>query len=189
MATEVRNYFRYLDLVREDIREEFSLLGIKQRNPRICDFGCGNGLTTFGLAIESRESECLGVDLFGKVTKITPTEITQLIETVTTECKDKNKYHQEICELIEANRIPKFHQGNIVNNINLPQEIDLAYCKKVLVNIFLKEYEGFPSGEQSLIAGLGNIYQSLRPGGQLCVIEYYKDFILERYFEQCGFKI
>ena len=189
MVTEVRNYFRYLDLVREDIKEEFDLLGINQKKPRICDFGCGNGLTTFGLAIERKESECIGVDLFGKATKITPKEIAQIIETVSSECKNKSKYLQEICELIETSRIPKFQQGNIVNNINLPKDIDLAYCKKVLVNIFLKEYESIPSGEQSLTAGLRNIYHSLRPDGQLCVIEYYKDFILEIYFEKCGFQI
>jgi SAM-dependent methyltransferase len=187
MSTEARKYFQYLDLVREDIREEFDLLGINPKNARIGDLGCGDGLTTFGLALEASASVCIGIDLFS--TKITPPEIEQFIETVSFGCKDNYSYDPEICELITSQRVPKFQQGNIVTNLNLPPDLDLAYCKKVLVNVFLKEYVGIPSGEQGLITGLSNIYQSLRPDGQLCAIEYYKDFILEPYFEQCGFHI
>jgi len=160
MSTEARKYFRYLDLVREDIREEFDLLGINYRQDRICDFGCGNGITTFGLALETQAAECIGVDLFSEEVKITPQEIDQLIETASIECKVKSKYRPEICELIATKRVPKFRQGNIVTNMNLPQDLDLAYCKKLLVNVFLKEYAGIPSGEQGLITGLRNIFAS-----------------------------
>ena len=189
MATEVRKYFRYLDLVREDIREEFDLLGINPRNFRICDYGCGNGLTTFGLALEAQASECIGIDLFDQAVKITPRKIDQLVEAVSIQCKDKREYILEICALIAEKRVPKFQQGNIVKNFNLPTDLDLAYCKKVLVNVFMKEYSGTPSGEQGLLTGLGNIFESLRPNGLLCGIEYYNDFILEKYLEECGFQI
>jgi SAM-dependent methyltransferase len=189
MSIEARNYFKYLNLVREDIREEFDSLGISPRFSRIGDFGCGNGITTFGLAIETQASKCIGIDLFSKEVKITPKKIEQLIQTLSIECKERSKYDQELCELIKTDRVPKFQQGNIVTNINLPQEMDLAYCKKVLVNLFFKEYEGIQSGEQGLINGLRNIFESLCSGGRLCVIEYYNDFILEKYLEKSGFLI
>jgi len=66
MNSEANKYFKYLDIVREDIREELDLLGVHQKATRICDFGCGNGITTFGLALEVDESVCIGLDLFTK---------------------------------------------------------------------------------------------------------------------------
>jgi hypothetical protein len=189
MSAEARKYFRHLDLVREDIREELDIVGIKPTNLRICDYGCGNGITTFGLAIEAKGSECIGVDLFGKDSKIGINEIDQIIKNVSNKTAEKDKHFSEAYELIKTNRVPMFRQGNIVKNINLPTDIELAYCKKLLVNIFAKEYEGIPSGENGLIAGLRSIYQSLRSDGLLCAIEYFDDFTLREYFEQCGFQL
>jgi SAM-dependent methyltransferase len=188
MSTEAGKYFRYLDLVREDIREEFDLAGTNPYKLKICDFGCGNGITTFGLAIEAKESECIGVDLFGEGSKITPDEIGQILKTIIIKFEDKEKYRQ-ISELIDTNRAPRFWQGNIVKNVNLPKDIDLAYCKRVLINILSKEYEGIPSGENGLISGLRNINRSLNPDAQLLAIEYVDDFALESYFERCGFQV
>lgn len=189
MATEERKYFRYLDLIREDIREEFNPLGINPARDSICDFGCGNGITTFGLALESQDSECIGIDLFGKESKIAPQKINDLVARVKMTCKDQNKYFQDVCALIRHGRVPTFQQGNIVTNQNLPQDIDLVYCKKLLVNIYGKEYPGVQSGELGLLAGLRNIARSLRPQGQLCVIEYDNDFMLESTLEKGGFQI
>jgi SAM-dependent methyltransferase len=188
MSTEAGRYFRYLDLVREDIREEFDLVGKNPNRLKICDFGCGNGITTFGLAIEAKESECIGVDLFGEGSKITPVEIDQILKAIIFRFKDKEKCGQ-ISELIDTGRAPEFRQENIVKNVNLPKDIDLAYCKKVLINIFSREYESIPSGENGLISGLRNINQCLNPDAQLLAIEYFDDFALEGYFERCGFQV
>jgi SAM-dependent methyltransferase len=191
MSTQARNYFKYLNLIRENIREELDSLEIQKENLKICDFGCGNGITTFGLALEAKGSVCTGVDLFNEETGITIREISRYIEIV------KDQYHQtvvnpypdDLWKLINDNRTPKFQAGNIVLNKNLPNNIDLAYCKKVLINIMEKEYAGTPSGEQGLLAGLRNIAKCVRSNGWLCAVEYDKEFILEKYFELCGLRI
>jgi len=118
MSTEAGRYFRYLDLVREDIREEFDSVGKNPNRLKICDFGCGNGITTFGLAIEAEESECIGVDLFGEGSKITPVEIDQILKAIIFRFKDNGKFGQ-ISELIDTGRAPEFRQGNIVKNVNI----------------------------------------------------------------------
>ena len=63
MVAEVKKIFQYLELVREDIREEFDHLGITKSAQKVCDFGCGSGIKTFGLALEIENFDCIGIDL------------------------------------------------------------------------------------------------------------------------------
>jgi SAM-dependent methyltransferase len=193
MLAEASKYFKYLALVREDIREEFDVLGIQEENLKICDFGCGNGLTTFGLALETKGSDCIGVDLFNEESTFSPTKISQFIEIVRGECKndsnEKNKFPLELCKLVENNQSPHFRKANIVLNQDMPKDIDLAYCKKVLINLKGKQYNDIPSGEKGLRIGLRNIAQSIRPRGLFCVIEYDREFELGKYIEENHFRI
>jgi hypothetical protein len=187
----MKDYFRYLDLVREDIREELKLLGYQPGRKKICDFGCGNGLTTFALAIEAEGSECIGVDLFDD--GIPQPDLNQYIESIKRFCSNLrhpfSREQEALCQLVASRRIPTFRVGNIVNNINLPENLDLAYCKKLFVNIYGKSYKDTPSGEDGLNAGLLNIRESLRRDGMLFVVEYDKEFKLRKYFERCNFNV
>ena len=192
MVARAKKYFKHLELIREDIREEFDLLGVPSNLSRICDYGCGNGLTTFGLALESQGAECVGVDLFDEPTKPTPEKLSQYVGAVEDECNHtapNNAFPGNVCGLIKERRLPQFIRGNIVLNHNLPQNIDLAYCKKVLTNLLGKESEGTPSGEVGLRLGLKNITQNLTAGGFLCVVEYDKDFGLGNYLESSQLNI
>lgn len=188
MYTEAKKYFRYLNLVREDIREEFDLLGVPNTVSRICDFGCGTGITTFGLALELEESECIGIDLFDNETS--PEILNQYIEIVKNKCRDTKfpagLFSPDLYKLISEKRSPQFNRGNIVLNQNLPQNIDLAYCKKVLINITDKKYEQTPSGEKGLLTGLKHIIRSIQTDGLMCMIEYDSEFKLERTLEMCN---
>lgn len=180
---ETRDYFRHLELVRENIREEFYLLGIPGSLPRICDFGCGDGLTTFGLALEADGSECIGVDLFSDKKEPTLETLQHQIEVIRCGQSPGNVFPDVLHRLAQQDRLPKFQRGNIVLSQNLPQNLDLAYCKKVLVNLlFGKATNDTPSSEDGLLAGLGNIVRCIRPGGLLCVIEYSNaEFVFEKY--------
>jgi len=187
MYAQAKKYFKHLELVREDIWEEFDLLGIPRNMARICDYGCGKGLTTFGLALENQGAECIGVDLFDQETIPTPEKLTRYMASVERECQYTGEavssFPGDLCRLVDENRLPKFIRGNIVLDHNLLPDIDLAYCKKVLVNLLGKEYKGTPSGEDGLLLGIKHITQNLEPGGLLCVVEYDKDFGLGKYLE------
>jgi len=193
MDREVKRYFKNLDLVREDIREEFDLLTIPFEGKRICDFGCGNGITTFGLALEAEGSECMGMDLFDEGTGTTPAKLNRYIAIVETECQkpepSENIFPESLCRLVHAKRTPQFIEGNIVLGENLLSGVDLAYCKKLLINLWGKKYGDTPSGEAGLVQGLKHITESIRSGGWLCVIEYEKGFKFEKYFEACGLQV
>lgn len=187
MYAQVKKYFKHIDLVREDIREEFDLLGIPRNMARICDYGCGKGLTTFGLALENEGAECTGVDLFDWETTPSMEKLDQYLAIVESKCQNAKEsvdlFQDDLCRLVAENRLPKFIRGNIVLNQNLPPDIDLAYCMKVLVNLFGKKYKGTPSGEDGLLLGIKHIAQNLAPDGLLCVVEYDKDFGLGKYLE------
>ena len=102
MQAETRKYFKYLDLVREDIREEFDHLGIKLDRHRVCDFGCRNRITTFGLALESKLTDCIGVDLFDSEVGIDPQGLEKYIEKLRFECEEnkpgKFRYSKDLCK-------------------------------------------------------------------------------------------
>jgi SAM-dependent methyltransferase len=193
MYTEAKKYFKYLDLFREDIREEFDVLGVPQNISRLCDYGCGDGLTTFGLALEIQGAECIGVDLFDQESKPSPEKLDQYMASVERECHHSQAavsgFPGDLCGLVSEKRLPQFIRGNIVLDHNLPSEVDLAYCKKVLLNLLIKEYKGTPSGEDGLLLGLKHIARNLIPGGLLCAVEYDIDFKLGKYLEMSKLNI
>jgi len=191
MNSEAKRYFKYLHLVREDIREEFEQLGIHQKVLRVCDFGCGSGISTFGLALEIAGAECIGIDLFGE--ELTPKKLRQYVGAVRSQCQNpqfpENLFPADLCRLVAEKRSPQFIEGNIVGNQNLPRNIDLAYCKKLLVNLKGKQAKDRLSGEDRLLIGLKHITHSIRPSGLMCVIEYDTDFRLAKYLEKSDLRI
>jgi SAM-dependent methyltransferase len=190
MKSEVRDYFKYLELVRQDIREEFDFLGISRNFSRICDFGCGSGISTFGIALETVGSKCFGVDIFDGKSIPSLWTLDQYVKIVKDQCIDqKNPFPTELCKLIFENRTPQFIKGDVLLNQNLPQKIDLGYCKKVLINLLYRGDVGMPSGEDSLQNTLRNIGRALQPEGLLCVIEYDPDLSLEKYLNSNSLRI
>jgi len=191
MTPELKKFFRHLNLVRDDIRKELDLLGLSSQYQRICDFGCGNGLATYALALEKENADCFGVDLFESEADLDQLHLyTKDIQQI---CKDSQSpelfFNGDLYELHKEGRLPKFKKGNIVLNQGIPENIDLAYCKKVLINIRDKQYTDVPSGEIALIRALNNIAESLSPDGKLCVVEYDREFTLEKYFDASRFSV
>jgi SAM-dependent methyltransferase len=193
MDTEVKRFLKYLHLVREDIREEIDLLGIPHNQRRICDYGCGNGLTTFGLALETEGAKFIGVDLFDHDSQPTPEELNEYMAFIESEfdrlSSPKNAFLEDLWVLAHEKRWPQFTRGNIVLNQNLPENIDMAYCKKVLVNFWGKEYKDTPSGEDGVRLGLNHLTKNLKPVGLMCAVEYDRDFGLEKYLEMSRLSI
>jgi hypothetical protein len=62
-------------------------------------------------------------------------------------------------------------------------------CKKLLINIRDRQYADRPSGEDGLLSALRNISQRIQPNGKICVVEYDKNFELEKYFKKSKLEI
>ncbi|MBN2147769.1 MAG: hypothetical protein JW726_10290 [Anaerolineales bacterium] len=189
MVSEASHYFKYLDFVREDIREELDLLGVQPAGLRICDFGCGKGLTTFGLALEAEDSICYGIDLFDR--EVSPEKISHYVAELNDRRAQSTQdaYPPGLYELIERKRLPEFRRGNIVLNQNLPRNLDVAYCKQIILNLLVRDYPYAPAGKERLMVGLHNIQQSVRPGGLVLVVEYDFEFGLEKTLELSGWRV
>ena len=191
MDSEARTYFRHLHLVREDIREEFEQLELHPRALRVCDFGCGSGISTFGLALEIPGAACTGLDLFGG--EVTPDTLERYVTAVRRHCQGQRRpwrpFPADLCKLLLEARSPRFIRGDIVGNRNLPADVDLAYCKKLLVNLRGEEPREGLSGEERLRIGLEQITQCIRPGGLLCAVEYDRDFGLAEHLDRGQLRI
>ncbi len=140
------------------------------------------------MGLKIAESVCTGIDLFNS--EPTPNTLAHYIESVKIEAQStpplKRPFPNDLRKLISSNTLPQFVQGNVVRNHNLPQNIDFAYCKKLLVNLLGMKYEDTLSGEERLLAGLKHIKQSIRPNGLACVIEYDPEFKLRKYIDLSG---
>ncbi len=174
--TETRKYFKFLRLIHEDIREELDLLRFTEQPARICDFGCGNGLTTYGLALELEASECIGVDRFDGIDAPELEPLLQFQETLAQHCQGefgpKRPFSRELCSLVHEQRLPHFQRGDFLLGENLPAGADLAYCKRVLVNVFGGKRAGDPSSEEGLRLAIDRIAASIRPQGHLIAVEF-----------------
>jgi hypothetical protein len=192
MNAEAKKYFKFLGLVREDVREELDLLDLSVNAPKICDFGCGNGLTTYSLALEVERSECIGIDKFDGKSSLIFNTMMQYTQSIKSHCEGQTlpgeTFPGDLCRLIHERRVPQFRKGDIVLGRNLPRNVDLAYCKRILVNIFHGKHGNIPSGEEDLLMAINHIGGSLRPEGLVCVIEY-DGFALENYVAGSNLRI
>jgi len=191
MYPELKKFFRHLNLVRDDIREELDLLGLSSQYQRICDFGCGNGLATYALALEIENADCFGVDLIESEADLDQLHLhSKDIQQICKEGKLPERFlNSDLYELQKEGHLPKFKKGNIVLIQGIPENIDLAYCKKVLINIRDKKYRKTSSGKDALLRALNNIAERLSPDGKLCVVEYDREFTLEKYFDASRFSV
>ncbi len=192
MYAPVRNYFRHLGLVCEDIQEELDLIGRPGDILKVCDFGCGQGLSTYGLALALPGSECIGIDRFDGESSPSLSTMLRYSDAVKQLCESdlslKAGFPGELCRLLRETRLPMFHRGDIVLGHNLPADVDLAYCKRVLINLFYRKHGEHPSGGEGLLTAIKHIARSVRPGGYVCTVEF-DGFALDEYLRKANLSI
>lgn len=122
---DLRKWFRHLALARADVRDELQWLG-EPVGERVGDFGCGNGLHTFALAGELPTARCIGVDKhIGEAASVA----SALAVSV------GGVGDGALACLVESRRMPGLRRGDVVTGANLPWQLDLVYCKRLLLNI------------------------------------------------------
>ncbi|HEY69072.1 MAG TPA: class I SAM-dependent methyltransferase [Anaerolineae bacterium] len=192
LKVEARKHFQYLHLIHEDVREELYLLGFSEQPARICDFGCGNGLTTYSLALEFEQAECTGIDRFDGVDAPRLEHLLQFQESLTKHCAEeaasRKPFPEELCSLVQKARLPRFHRGDFIRGENLPEGVDLAYCKRIFANVFEGKQAGDPSGGEGLHLAVDRIAASIRPQGTLCSVEF-EGFDLAKYLAKRNLRV
>jgi SAM-dependent methyltransferase len=183
MDPALKKYFRHFDLVCEDVREELEFMDLNETILRVCDFGCGKGLITYAFAVELEGSKCIGIDKFHGESVPTFGSITQYVGNLRLGCEGPSGENipEELCRLYHQGRLPIFQTGDLLLGDNFPNNLDLAYCNKVLVNIFLGKHGNELSEMEGVQAALSNISRSVKPGGYVCIVEF-EGFPLEDYF-------
>ncbi|MDP1545267.1 MAG: class I SAM-dependent methyltransferase [Anaerolineales bacterium] len=156
-------YKQFLDRIKfeqEELREDLKGLPTHEFK-RIGDFGCGWGFVTWSLAQEFPTSDCVGVDRFDFEKPPYLFEMGFSLENIQIWYKQK-----------EIEKPISFIQGDIIIGENLPNGLDLIYCKRVMFNIFGDEKKN------ELSHAINHISQVLKPNGWFCLIE-----INEPYFK------
>lgn len=170
-------FIERLKLEIEDIQDELFSIPLNMPISKICDFGCGEGYTTLGLMLALKATECIGIDKFSN-DLLSPS--LQNVEQVFKNLQDsmvksssfkEGSLQQDLQRLFSKSGLPIFQEGDILKGENFPDNLDFAYCKRVLGNIYTGEYNNFPSGEEGVNLAINNIESAIRQGGIFCAVE------------------
>jgi hypothetical protein len=186
-------FLERLKLEMEDVHDELSSVPLNMSFHRICDFGCGEGYTTLSLMLVLKAKECFGVDKFSDDV-LSPSR--QNIERVFGDLKDsilkelnfeEGSLQRELQRLFNEKETLVFQTGDILKGDNLPNNLDFAYCKRVLGNVFTGEYNNSPSGDEGVGLAIRNIAKNIKQGGIFCAVEKTSEYF-GPIFEREGLK-
>jgi SAM-dependent methyltransferase len=154
--------------------EDLKLIEHPLSNGKICDFGCGSGYTTYSLMSILNATEGIGIDidpaaihraaLWFKAIKLHKqlNAKENLSDSVIT---------QEANHILGIVKPPEFKVGNVVSGENLPSDVSLAYCRRLLVNIVHGNYHDNLSGAERAKLAIKNMVNSIIPGGWIVAVE------------------
>ena len=186
---EVKAFFVEIEEQKKRIQKDLQVVELPLLNRRICDFGCGLGYTTYCLASMLNATESIGVDtdpaiihkasLWFKAVKLhkqlsAKEEATDEILT------------QEANQMLRIVQSPEFLVRDVVSGEDLPSNINLAYCRKLLVNILAGNYENNISGIDGCKLAIKNMAKTITPGGWLVAIEEKQGGDFSQLFEMGG---
>lgn len=189
-SSQIMQSLEQLRLELEDVQEDLKGIPLNTPDIRVGDFGCGQGYTTLSLMLVLHAAECFGIDKFsGQMLSPSLQEVQRRFDeiksTVLSSLDDSSidSLSKEILILLNNNRWPLFRQNDILKGSDLPNDLDLVYCKRLLGPIYDGE-DGNPiRGDAAVKLAIDNIAGSIRNGGLFCLVERSaKDFSL--YLEQ-----
>lgn len=123
-------------------------------------------------------TECIGIDTFlGNGFSPSFQSIQQTFDEIKTtilatpENRQEDKVIGEIRHMLRNGRFPVFQQDDIVQSNSLPDNLDFAFCKLVLGNIYTGEYNNIIKGEDGVNLAIRNIANSTKLNGVICLVE------------------
>ena len=173
-------FFERFELEREDLRQDLIGLDLNLSKCRIGDFACGWGYTTLGLMLELQCRDCIGVDRFKKNLILDVPSIQDVQEQFSeiknmvlkkTNLSQNNGVINDIHHLLSNERFPGFQTGDIVAGDNLPSELDIVYCKRLLQNVFEGGYSNSCQGDDGVRLAVEHIAKAVKRGGLICLVE------------------
>ena len=189
---DIHSFFDEVNKQKNSIQEDLKAVQLPLVNGKICDFGCGLGYTTYCLASILNATKSIGVDndsatihkanLWFKALELYK-QIS--IDEETTD----GILTQEVNHMVSTLHPPEFLVRDVVAGENLPSHISLAYCRKLLVNIFVGGYENNMSGLDGCQLAIQNIVKTLTPRGWFVAIEERQGGDFSQLFEKCGLNI
>ncbi len=156
---------QFLDNVesaRKELREDLANLPIGNAKYKVGDFGCGWGYNTWGLMFEIPNSESVGIDKFDPDN---PPCIEDIFRSEKFSLEIVSKQFEEF-GLSQGMHSPSVVKGDIVTGENLPENLDLIYCKRVMYNICTGD-----NGDAAILQAIKNISNAVVVGGWFCFVE------------------
>jgi hypothetical protein len=171
-------FLERLRLELEDVQEDLKGIPVNTPNLRLGDFGCGSGYTTLSLMLVLHAAECIGIDKFtGKMLSPSLQAVQNQFDTMkntallSSDNSSADSLIKEMLKLLTKGRWPFFQQIDILKGSGLPNNLDLAYCKRVLGPIYDGEDDNLLKGEEAVNLAINNIVGSIRNGGLICLVE------------------
>lgn len=147
--------FNRLQLELEDVEQELEGLPLGKADCKIGDFGCGDGYATLSLMIHLHAIDCTGVDKLADWQLPTIEEVKLPFSTITDAHIDD--LVEKVNQLLNNGRFPRFRQDDVLHPNNLPNNLDLAYCKLFFGNIYGGDFNNSPSGIDGFNLAINNI--------------------------------
>lgn len=122
-------------------------------------------------------AECVGIDKFAGdhlVPSIHDVEnLFATIKKVVLSGSDDfvKDIQEELLQLLNEGHWPVFQEEDIVKSKNLPNDLDFAYCKLVLGNVYNGEYGNSIMGEDAVMGAIQNITDCIKKDGLFCLVE------------------
>jgi hypothetical protein len=171
-------FIEHLKLELEDLQEFLRGLPLNISDCKVGDFGCEWGHTTLSLMLELKAAECIGIDTFtGEDFSPSLEQAQQELDIVKAKILAMPENAQEdnligdIRNLLRKGRFPVLQQDDIVQSNSLPSNLDFAFCKLVLGNIYTGKYNNTIIGEDGVRLAIRNIAKSTKQNGVICLVE------------------
>jgi SAM-dependent methyltransferase len=171
MDPDVSSYLNKIIQSITQVSEELTPVLKDHSWDQVADIGCGSGIRTYALLSQIQSTTILGIDKDPQAIDIAnryKNVLSMLSKDIVRSIQLDDNFPESLFDMLKYSRFPNFLCADITVNSSsslYSVPLDLAYCRRLLVNIY---NEG---GESSILAALSTISGDLRSGGMLLAVE------------------